>query len=47
MKLVLKREVERNGLFEKKDIRGNVITVFNKDNVINYLDSKLFNEDNK
>ena len=37
---------ERNGLFEKKDIRGNVITVFNKDNVINYLDSKLFNEDN-
>ena len=37
---------ERNGLFEKKDIRGNVITVFNKDNVNNYLDSKLFNEDN-
>lgn len=37
---------ERNGLFEKKDIRGNIITVFNKDNVINFLDSKLFNEDN-
>ena len=37
---------ERNGLFEKKDIRGNVITVFNKENVNNYLDSKLFNEDN-
>ena len=37
---------ERNGLFVKKDIRGNVITVFNKDNAINFLDSKLFNEDN-
>ena len=35
---------ERNGLFVKKDLRGNLITVFNKQNVINYLDRKLFNE---
>lgn len=37
---------ERNGLFIKKDIRGNLITVFNKENVINYLDGKLCNIDN-
>ncbi len=37
---------ERNGLFVKKDIRGNIITVFNSVNVINYLDKKLMNQDN-
>lgn len=37
---------ERVGLFVKKDIRGNIITVFNKDNVTNFLDKKLFNEEN-
>lgn len=36
---------ERNGLFVKKDIKGNVITVFNKDKVLEFLDKKLFNED--
>lgn len=36
---------ERTGLFEKKDIRGNIITVFNKNNVINFLDKKFFNEE--
>ena len=36
---------ERNGLFEKKDIRGNTITVFNKDNAFNFLDHKFFNEE--
>ena len=33
-------------MFEKTDIRGNIITVFNKKNVKNYLDKKLFNEKN-
>ena len=37
---------ERTGLFVKKDIRGNIITVFNKENVINFLDKKLFNQEN-
>ena len=37
---------ERTGMFEKTDIRGNIITVFNKENVKNYLDKKLFNENN-
>ena len=37
---------ERNGLFVKKDIRGNVITVFNSKNVINYLNNKLYSERN-
>ena len=37
---------ERNGLFVKTDIRGNTITVFNEDNVINYLDKKILGEEN-
>ena len=37
---------ERNGLFIKKDIRGNIITVFNKKNIINFLDKKLFDIEN-
>ena len=36
---------ERNGLFVKKDIKGNIITVFNKENVINFLDKKLYDEE--
>lgn len=32
----------RNGYFSKKDIRGNVITVFDKNNVDKYLNNKLF-----
>ena len=36
---------ERIGLFEKRDIRGNIITVFSKNNSLNYLDYKLFNEE--
>jgi len=37
---------ERNGMFEKKDIRGNLITIFNTVNVNNYLDKKLLNKSN-
>ena len=37
---------ERNGIFSKTDIRGNIITVFNKDNINNYLEKKLYNKDN-
>lgn len=38
---------ERNGLFVKKDIRGNIITVFKKERVFDYLDNKLFNDNIK
>lgn len=36
---------EKNGLFIKRDILGNVITVFNKKNVSNFLNNKFFNEE--
>lgn len=32
----------RNGYFSKKDTRGNVITVFDKNNIDKYLNTKLF-----
>lgn len=32
----------RNGYFSKKDIRGNIITVFDKDNIDKYLNTKMF-----
>ncbi len=32
----------RTGYFSKKDIRGNVITVFDKNNIEKYLNTKLF-----
>lgn len=37
---------ERNGLFVKKDIRDNIITVFSSTNVTKYLNNKLYNENN-
>ncbi len=37
---------ERNGIFTKRDIRGNEITVFNPVNTINYLDKKLLDKEN-
>lgn len=37
---------ERNGLFSKKDIRKNIITVFNRRNIQKFLDNKLCNENN-
>lgn len=33
---------ERNGYFSKKDIRGNIVTVFDKNNIEKYLNTKLF-----
>lgn len=32
----------KNGYFSKKDIRGNIITVFDKNNIDKYLNTKLF-----
>ncbi|MEG1506386.1 MAG: hypothetical protein RR290_04420 [Clostridia bacterium] len=37
---------KKNGLFKKTDIRKNIITVFDRNNVDNYLLNKLFNNNN-